>query len=299
MDSLIYNIPARLAEGYAGRRVIVRSRDPAELAACISKLNPEEVLYGQLLSLDVDAAPLTNWGHSAPLDLVMTRPADEFPLLYRFSHLLDNHQIRVSIPVSAGFANAVRLALALHFSVKLEVGQPDPDLVEELGKVLALYLHRATVVQPVEYFHSIFLSFFHQEPASLWLIQEEDPEQIRFVSEDGEASVSKRLSGQEHGSSIPGFPDAQRGWIGTVRDGAGFQLQHGNGRQQIKPEATVEKSECDTCEFFDRCGGYFKWPNRDFDCAGVKGLFGTLRAAAAELRSDLARIPAAQGATQR
>lgn len=285
MDSLIYNIPARLAANYAGRRVIVRSHDPAELADSIAKLNADNIVYGQLLSLDVDVAPLTNWSQSVPLDLVMTQPADEFPLLYRFSHLLESHQVRVSIPVSAGFANAVRLSLALHFSVKLEVGQPGPDLIEELNKVLELYLHRATVSQPVEYFHSTFLSYFHEEPASLWYIQEEDPEQMRFVSDDGEESVTKRLAG--------------RGSSRTVREGVRLQLQNVNGRREIAPQATVEKSECDDCEFFDRCGGYFKWPNRDFDCVGVKGLFGTLRAAAAELRTDLGRIPATQGATQR
>lgn len=273
MDSLIYNIPARLIKAYPDCRVIVRSHDPAELVDSISKPDPNNVLYGQLLSLDVDAAPLTKCKQSVPLDLVMTRPADELPLLYRFSHLLDKHQIRVSIPVSAGFANAVRLSLALNFSVKLEVGQPDRDLVEELSRVLELYLHRSTVCQPVEYFHSTFLSFFHQEPSSLWFVQEEDPEQIRFVSDNGEESVSKRLNG--------------------------LPFQNRNGLQPGEQQLSVEKSECDDCEFFDRCGGYFKWPNKDFSCEGVKTLFGTMRAAAAELRADLNRIPAAQGAPQR
>lgn len=277
MDALIYNIPAQLAGRYAGRRVIVRSDDPAELADGISKLDPGDVLYGQLLSLDVEVGPLTDWAHAVPLDLVMTRPADEFPLLYRFSHLLDKHQIRVSVPVSAGFANAVRLSLALHFSVKLEVGQPEADLIEELNKVLELYLHRSTVVQPVEYFHSTFLSFFHQQPSSLWFIQEEDPEQIRFISVDGEEHVSGRLNG----------------FLAKRRKGLATTLV------AKTPEPGLGKSECDTCEFFDRCGGYFKWPNRNFDCEGVKGLFGTLRAAAVELRADLNRVPAARGATQR
>ncbi len=302
MDSLIYNIPARLAGSYSGRRVIVRSDDPAELAACVSKLDPGDVLYAQLLSLDVAVEPLTAWAQSIPLDLVMTRPADEFPLLYRFSHLLDKHQIRVSIPVSAGFANAVRLSLALHFSVKLEVSQPGPDLVEELNKVLELYLHRSTVVQPVEYFHSTFLSFFHQEPASLWCIQEEDPEQIRFVTAAGEELVSTRLNGQLTGrltargsSPTTAFPDGHE----AVSEGVGFQLSHGNGQRRIAAEASTEKSECDSCEFYDRCGGYFKWPHKDFDCEGVKGLFSTLKTAALELRADLNRIPAAQGATRR
>ncbi|MCM3870377.1 MAG: hypothetical protein ND895_06790 [Pyrinomonadaceae bacterium] len=272
MDALIYNIPARLVGAYQGRRVIVRSHDPAELADSISQLKPDDVLYGQLLSLDVDVTPLTNWEQSFPLDLVMRDPA-EFPLLYRFSHLLDKHRIRVSIPVTAGFAKAVWLTLALHFPVKLEVGQPDQELVEELHKVLELYLHRSTVSEPVEYFHSTFLSYFHQEPSSLWFIQEEDPEQIRFVSDNGEESVSKRLKG------LP-FPN-----LNDLRAEA----------QQLGGE----KSECDDCEFFDRCGGYFKWPNKDFSCEGVKTLFGTMRTAAAELRADLNRVPIALGAPQR
>ena len=238
MASLIYNIPAGLAEAYAGRRVIVRSHDPAELADAVSKLNPENVEYGQLLSLDVEAAPLTDWGQAVPLDLVMTSPAEEFPLLYRFSHLLDQHQIRVTIPVRAGFANAVRLSLALHFAVKLDVGQPGPELIEELNKVLEFYLHRPTVGQPVEYFHSTFLSFFHQEPASLWFIQEEDPEQIRFVSETGKENVSERLQG---------FPWQRRN--GSAK-----------GLARIAREPALEQSECDSCEYFDRCGGYFNGP---------------------------------------
>jgi hypothetical protein len=272
MDSLIYNIPAPLAGSYSGRRVIVRSHDPGELVSCISKLNLDDVLYAQLLSLDVDVTPLTDWNQSVPLDLVMRRPADEFPLLYRASQLIDNHEIRVSIPVTEGFADAVRLALALQFSVKLEVDQPDQEQIGELNKILDLYLHRSTVSQPVEYFHSIFLSFFHQEPTSLWFIQEEDPEQIRFVTDNGEEKLSTRLSG--------------------------LPFQNQNGLRTGAQEVGHEKSECDDCEFFDRCGGYFKWPNKDYSCEGVKTLFGTMRSAAAELQADLNRIPVPVGAPQ-
>ena len=54
--------------------------------------------------------------------------------------------------------------------------------------------------------------------------------------------------------------------------------------------ATAE--ECRTCEFLGSCGGYFKWPRRDYQCVGVKQLFEQLRAAALELRRDLAKAPA-------
>lgn len=270
MNSLSYNIPAGLVDTYKGRRVIVRSHDPGELARSVAQIESRNLLYAQLLSLDVDVAPLTECD-PLPLDLVMTNPAEELPLLYRYSQLMEKHQIRVSVPVTAGFVNAVRLALALHFSVKLEVGQPDAELIGELAKVLDLYLHRSTIAEPVEYFHSTFLSFFHLEPSSLWLIQEEDPEQIRFVSDDGVEGFSKRL----HGLPL---------------------LTQNN---LLNGEVDGEKSECDECEFFDRCGGYFKWPNKDFSCEGVKTLFGAMRAAAAELRTDLGSIPAAQGALRR
>ena len=48
-----------------------------------------------------------------------------------------------------------------------------------------------------------------------------------------------------------------------------------------------ETTECDGCEFLKPCGGYFKWPNREFKCEGVKTLFSKLSCAAEELRNDL------------
>jgi len=34
----------------------------------------------------------------------------------------------------------------------------------------------------------------------------------------------------------------------------------------------AERSECCNCEFFENCGGYFKWPNKDYKCDGVMEL---------------------------
>jgi hypothetical protein len=201
----------------------------------------------------------------------MTNPAVDFRFLYRFRNLLDKHPIRVSISVKPGFPSAVKLALALNFAVKLEVGQPDRPLIEELSEVLNHYLHRSIVSQPVEYFHSIFLSFYHQEPSSLWFIQEEDPDQIRFVSDDGTESLSTRF-----------------GSVG--QNAARLSLA-----QVIKHVPSGARIECDDCEFLDRCGGYFKWPDRSFSCDGVKELFRTIQQAAAELTNDLKQVPAAQG----
>ena len=117
------------------------------------------------------------WAAGLPLDVLVRNPAVEYPLLYNFSSLLDKHPLRISISVKNGFVKAIRLALALGFSVKLDVGQPDVSLIAELAEVLDLYLHRADVSQPVEYFHSTFLSFFNRKQSpNLWILQEEDPE---------------------------------------------------------------------------------------------------------------------------
>jgi hypothetical protein len=272
MDPVVYNIPAKLVEAYRGRRVIARSNDPSELAQHLSQADLNNVLYVQLHSLNVEVEALTRWKESVPVDIVMGDPAREFPLLYKFSMLHDKHPVRVSIAVRPGFEKAVKLALALNFAVKLEVGQPDAALVQELADVLDLYLHRANVMQPVEYFHSIFLSLYHQEPSSLWFIQEEDPTQFRFITDEGEEMVSQRFAGN------------------YLKDKAGA------GEQAFALPG--EKSECDTCEFFACCGGYFKWPDKEFSCEGVKTLFGTLNGAAEELRTDVNAFLVSQGGVQ-
>ena len=266
MNAVTYNIPAHLFDSYQGRKVIVRSDNPNELVIYLSRANLENVLYAQLTSLTVelDLDPLLSWTCALPIDVLVRNPAAEYPLLYHFSRLLDKHPIRFSIQVKKGFVKAVRLALALGFSVKLEVGQPDVCLIAEMAEVLDLYLHRSEVSQPVEYFHSTFLSFFHQRQfPNLWFVQEEDPEHFRFITNEGVETVSPR------------FGEIDWKELGLIP-----------GAQQTPP--TLNKTECDGCEFFETCGGYFKWPNREFDCEGIKILFSRLNLAAEELRNDLA-----------
>ena len=264
MNAVTYNIPAHLFNLYQGKSVIVRSDNPWELVAYLLQANLENVLYVQLASPDVDPDPFMNWASGLPIDVLVENPAGEYPLLYNFSKLLDKHPVRISISVKNGFVKAVRLALALGFSVKLEVGQPDASLIADMAEILDLYLHRSEVSQPVEYFHSTFLSFFHYKQSSnLWFVQEEDPEHFRFITNEGAERVSLRFG--------------ETDW------------------KDLKPRATqrtelgwTEKTECDDCEFLDRCGGYFKWPNKEFDCEGVKTLFSRLNLAAEELHHDLA-----------
>ncbi len=268
MNELTYNIPVhRLADDRTGG-LIVRATDPAALIAALEPHDPERVIAIQLLALDADSEPLNAWAPGLPVELVMRDPAAEFPLLYRHSNLLDNHPVRIVIPVTPDFGKAVKTAVALDFSVRLEPGQPDPALIGELTAVLEFYLRQPTVAQPIEYFHSALLGFYHDEPMPLWRVLDEEPDRLRDVGDDGAESLSGRLAGIE----LTVTPDADlNAWI---------------------EQALATAEECRACAFLNSCGGYFKWPRRDYDCAGVKQIFGLLRAAAAELRHDVESVEA-------
>lgn len=263
MNESIYDIPVEQLPAYRGNCLIIRTREPAILPGLLVEEDPDRVIGVRLLSLEANSEALNAWAPGLPLELVMTDPAAEFPLLYRHTNLLDNHPVRVMIPVHPGFGKAVKVAVALDFAVRLEVGQPDPALIEELAEMVMFYLRQPTVAQPIEYFHSTLLGFYHDDPMPLWVVLDEEPHDLRYVSDAGAETLPGRLAGIEVDLTV----ETDRGeWIEQVLAAA---------------------EECRNCEFLRNCGGYFKWPNRDYDCAGVKRLFGELRDAAAELRRDL------------
>lgn len=270
MVSVIYNVPAALVSAYRGCPLIVRTQDPAELLSTLTEDDLSNLVYLQLVSLSCDVDQLIQWPVPIPVDLVLANPATDFPLLYRYSKLLDNHPARVSLPIAPGFSKAVQLAVALQFAVKLEVTRLDAALIQELNQVLELYLHRTSVTQPIDYFHSSLLAFYRQHPVTLWSVQEEDPAVFRSVTEQGEETLAGRLAGI------------------IVRGSKGAFVER---LQRV----LLAKSECGDCEFFAYCGGYFKWPCPQYLCNGVKALFRNLQQAAAELRCDLANFAEAQG----
>jgi hypothetical protein len=274
-DSVTYNVPVGMVEAYSGRSLIVRARHPSELIGGISPERLGGLSYVQLLSVGAEVDDLVQWGVGVPIDVVMRRPLSEFMRLYRYAKLLENHPVRITVPVVAGFGRAVRMALALDFAVKLEMSEPpDADLIEELHEVLDLYLYRPAVSRPVEFFHTLFRAFYRWELATLWGIQEEDPARFRYVTDDGEEVAPRRVprAGAAHvAGAVPGTADYRR-------------------------QLMAEKGECAGCSFFAYCGGYFKWPARGYDCAGVKTLFVALGAAAAELRSDVEAFDATRAA---
>ncbi len=271
MTCLTYQLPAALLAGYHGQPMIVRVQNPAVLWTTLADADRENLVCIQLPLSPATIDELAQWREPVPLDLVLSEPDQHYPLLYRCSPLLEHCPVRISIPVTPGFGKAVKLAVSLQFAVKLEITPPEPALVEELTQVLTLYLHRSTVAQPIEPFHSSLLALFHQQPVTLWTIQEEDPALFRYITEQGEERLPGRLAG------IPA------------------QADNGAFVETWWRQLLTENSECNGCPFLDYCGGYFKWPEPAFRCDGVKRLFGRLQEAATELRRDLATFAAAQG----
>ncbi|MBL8258680.1 MAG: hypothetical protein JNM60_02550 [Candidatus Competibacteraceae bacterium] len=275
MDEPLYHIPQQRWPTAGPGRLIVRARDPAALVAALAEETQPERIVAIQLPLDADSEPLDACAPGLPVELVMRDPASEYPLLYRHTNLLDNHPVRALVPVRPGFGKAVKVALSLDFAVRLEIGQPEPAEVDELLEILDFYLHRTTVAQPVEFFHGALLGFYRREPLPLWVVLEEEPQALRYIADDGAESRYGRLAGLGLDKAVAA-PDAGLDvWIERV---------------------LASDQECRNCEFLGNCGGYFKWPRRDYGCAGIKRVFGGLRDAAAELRRDLAGVAGASAA---
>ena len=193
MPTIVYNVPVHLVSAYRGRQILVRSQDAPALVQALPDSARDKLVGVQLLSLSAEVEALADWGYGVPVELVMRAPESEFPLLYRHAKLLDKHPVRVSIPVTPTLFKAVKVANALSFAVKLEVGQPEPAAVEAMRAVLDFYLHHTAVAQPVEFLHTSLGSFYHQEPVTLWDVQEEDPAHLRYVTDDGRETIARRL----------------------------------------------------------------------------------------------------------
>jgi len=263
-----------MVSSYRGKGVVIRSHDPTDLVESLSEENLDSISYIQLLSLTYDVDGLLSSRYSMPLDLVMSNPKEEFSLLYKYSRLLAKQPVRVSVPVIAGFSNAVRLAISLNFAVKLLVEQPNRPLIEEMLEVLRYYLHHSTVSQPIEFFHSMLMAFYHDHPGTLWEIQEQHPAFFRYVSDQGEESISKRF--------------AVKG-LSMAPDAIAKEFQH---------DLSNENMEYHACDYLDNCYGYFKWPQKEYSCEGIKIILKKLKDAAEELKKNLSSHVDAGGTEQ-
>ncbi|GBC62079.1 hypothetical protein DENIS_3042 [Desulfonema ishimotonii] len=255
LADMTYCIPVSAIGSYRHQQVIIRAADPSDFAEYLTGPLPERTDYLRITSLAGDPGPLAGLPPSIAVDLVIRDTASETHRLYDYASQLRQRPLRVSVPAEPGFSGAVRLAASLALPVRLDIVQPDADVTEELGRVLHDYLHQTTVTQPVEFFHSLLFAFYHRTPLTLWEIQEEDPRRYRHIADSGEESDPGRLRSLR----ADAFPPEQAG-------------------------------ECLGCRFFSHCAGFFKHPDPDFSCAGVLSLLDTLRAAAEEIREDMARF---------
>jgi len=279
MTTVVYNIPVHLAAAYRGRKVIVRTAEPAELVKTYAGGEVGNIVGIQLFSLGAGVNTMADWGYAVPVELVMHEPATEFPMLYRHAKLLDKHPMRVSIPAVPGFSRAVKLATSLEFVVKLELGQPDSAVLAELKEMLDFYLHQPLVGQPVDPFHGLLIAAYYGDQSTLWDIQEENPACVRYVTEDGRETIARRFTG-ENGRPQPIFVWSNASCAANSPGLDSFV-------SRLSQKLLSERAECFGCEFFERCSGYFKWPRQDYDCAGVKPLLWNLKEAAEELLQDL------------
>ena len=140
---------------------------------------------------------------------------------------------------------------------------------------LMLYLRDPTASHPIEYFHSMFFAFYHEAPVTLWEIREKDPAYFRYVTDRGEETIAGHPCETPPEVDLSAFPE---------QFGAALSEE--------------ENGECAGCEFFTNCGGYFKWPRRDFRCDTMKHLFRILKDAAAELKKDEAAFLETHGGNQ-
>jgi hypothetical protein len=256
---VIYNIPAGQAAVYRESPIVLRVHNLVELQQCLSAIDLQNLAYVQWFIPDSDNNKAVLQHIEVPIDLVLSNPVVDFPCLYDYAALANDRPLRVSIPVVPGFSKAVKLAVSLNCAVKLEVAQPDSDLIAEMVEVVQFYLRQSTVAQDIEYFHSLLSSFYRQEPVTIWEIQEEDPTYSRYIPEQGTEIIAPRFSGAS--------PE--------------FFIHH------FKDELLANKAECCDCDFFTECQGYFKWPDRNYRCDGIKSIFQILRDAALELKNDL------------
>jgi len=264
MAPIVYNIPTHLVGEYRGQRIIVRAADPQDLVCTLDEGYLDDVVGVQIHSMTTDGEPLSTWGYSIPVELVMTNPEVEFALLYQFAKLLDKHPMWVSIPATEGMIKAVKLAASLRFGIRLEVGQPSVSATVELSKVLEFFLHNKLVSQPIQFFQGLLVTEFNDGAETLWQIQDEDPAMIRYVTDDGVECIARQPRNEYLAGDLGTFVEDFS--TGLIDAGA----------------------ECQSCEFLKNCAGYFKWPLTEYSCDGVKVVLRSIQRAARDLKNDVA-----------
>ncbi len=285
---MIYNIPINQLPYYNDKTVIIRCQATQDLEKLLQYLGNLPLSTDQssfeIIHIEWDLVALDDMLYSlfehpllrdCPIDVQMRYPHTTFAYLYHYAKLLESHPIRISIAVESStlsnfateFYRAVKIASALQFAIRLDINQPNPEYLEQLSKILDFYLHQATVSQPIEYFHTLLVAYYHQRIVSLWDIQEQHPGQWCYVTEQGQECFGRRSLNDDDCNVVPSnhasYPPT---WLST--------------------DAPVH-NECQQCEFWNSCRGFHKWPDSDWSCIGIKKLFSTLQTAATQIKENM------------
>jgi hypothetical protein len=204
----------------------------------------------------IDAARAPN---DVALDVVMSDPLVEYPMLYRLVDVHNARGLRVTIPLRTGFLKALRLAAALHLPVRLLPQQPDEEELGELMEAIHFYLHDPMVDTPVEFFHSALGWSTGGSITDLWLALERDP------------AVFQQLD------------DAGKPLLPADRPGATAETFVSDHIEQLRRD----RSECATCSWSAFCRGYFKLPDPGYSCGGIVKALDLLGAAATEIATEI------------
>jgi hypothetical protein len=265
-DQRIAFVPSDLVMEQGDRPFVVIVRSREELGQWLSHppAGLQRLEVNGLLA-DPDAwEPATQSSSNVPLDVFLASPGLQFSDLYRLVEVCAVRDVRVSMPASPGFLRALKLAVALRLPVRLLPGQPAPEVCAELTEAVTFYLRDPMVETPMEFFHSVMAFMCGGDTGSLWTILEEDP--ALFLRQDPEGrSRLPRVSGSPSPEvSLPTFVETR------------FK------------QLVEQDTECTTCPWRQICQGYFKWPDPSYDCREIKQLFSIIKAAADEVRQELA-----------
>jgi hypothetical protein len=244
-NSALLSVPAAQARSFPDDEIVVRVSNEDDLDH-LEALDPERIAWVEVPLELAHKEELNRFS----VDVLLTNPRSQASKLYKLAGDRDPRLPRLSIPTEPGFSDAVRIAMGLHFPVRIIPIQPAEEQILELQAVLEAFLRDGRATQPVEPFHSALSTLLHGEGHDLWQAVEYDP-----------AEFQRR----------PPHP----------------ALEQPGSADLFRRELEENGAECVECSLQPWCGGWFKWPRPEYDCASVRKLFSNVEEAAAALKSDL------------
>ncbi|WP_027183084.1 hypothetical protein [Desulfovibrio inopinatus] len=259
-----YNVPVRLISSYAEQSCVLRGHTVTELIEGMPHINSQKLIGLELAGFDHDLADFVPIPDGVPVEIVAGLQ-DEPAKLYDLAQLTASRPVRVRLNCIPGFVSGLSIAASLDMAVALEIPLSGTAGAEELVAGLELALYRRSLTQPIDFYHGLLHTCYHQTPVDLFDIQEENPATSRYITDTGLETVSSRLA-----------------WILTER--------------QVKPQdlfayrdEQIEKyaPACFECEHGPVCRGYFKWHDPTADCSAFHSLFDVILDAAEQLAEDV------------